>query len=58
MATMLDKRLNLRPVVLTIEQIAEYEDAFSKFDKNNDGTMNVDELHMLLINIGLKPSGA
>ena len=57
LSTMMDKRLNLRPVVLTIEQITEYEDAYSKFDINNDGTMSVDELNELLKNIGLKPTG-
>ena len=56
-STMMDRRLNLRPVILTEDQIAEYEVAFSKFDFNGDGTISVDELHELLQNIGLKPTG-
>ena len=50
------ERRMLHPVTLTIEQIAEYEGAFNKYDRNGDGSISVAELSVLLETIGLKPS--
>lgn len=50
-----DRRM-LHPVTLTTDQIAEYEGAFNKYDRNGDGSISVVELSVLLETIGLKPS--
>lgn len=51
-----NERKVLHPVTLSIDQIAEYENAFRKYDQNGDGVISVAELSFLLETIGLKPS--
>eukprot|EP00116_Pleurobrachia_bachei_P007255 sb/3467517/ len=51
-----EDRKILHPVTLTMDQIREYEQAFSKYDVNRDGSISVDELSTLMATIGLKPS--
>lgn len=41
---------------LSQEQVAEFKAAFSRFDKNKDGTINVQELGDILKTLGQKPT--
>uniref|UniRef100_A0A8C2NUK2 EF-hand domain-containing protein n=1 Tax=Capra hircus TaxID=9925 RepID=A0A8C2NUK2_CAPHI len=41
---------------LTEEQIAEFKDAFSLFDKNGDGTITTKELGTVMRSLGQKPN--
>ena len=38
------------------EQIAEYREAFTVFDKNGDGSIGVKELGTVMRNLGLEPT--
>ena len=49
-------RRQLHPVVLSIDQIEEYERAFQKYDINGDGVISVSELSILLGTLGLRPT--
>ena len=41
---------------LTEEQVNEFKDAFSIFDKDNDGTVNIAELGTIMKSLGLNPT--
>ena len=41
---------------LTHEQIAEFKDAFSLFDRNGDGTISNRELGLTMRSLGHKPT--
>ncbi|XDA82288.1 hypothetical protein R6Z07F_012207 [Ovis aries] len=43
---------------LSEEQVAEFKEAFDKFDKDKDGTISVQELGTVMQEVGLKPSEA
>ena len=43
---------------LSEEQVAEFKEAFDKFDKDKDGTISVQELGTVMQELGLKPSEA
>ena len=43
---------------LTEEQIAEFKEAFSLFDKNGDGTISTDELGVVMRSLGQNPTEA
>ena len=43
---------------LSKEQVAEFKEAFDRFDKNKDGTISVQELGTVMQEVGLKPSEA
>ncbi|XP_013381518.1 calmodulin-like isoform X2 [Lingula anatina] len=43
---------------LTDEQIAEFKEAFSLFDKNGDGTITTKELGTVMRSLGLNPTEA
>ena len=43
---------------LSEEQVAEFKEAFDRFDKNKDGTISVQELGTVMQEVGLKPSEA
>eukprot|EP00116_Pleurobrachia_bachei_P009397 sb/3469659/ len=58
LSCLLDQNLQFQPVILSVDQIKEYELAFSRFDRNNDGTISLQELNQVLRSIGLKPSDA
>lgn len=38
------------------EQINEYKEAFTLFDKDNDGTISKDELGTVMRSLGLNPT--
>jgi len=41
---------------LTPAQIAEYREAFDLFDKDGNGTISVEELGIMMSNVGVNPS--
>ena len=43
---------------LTEEQIAEFKEAFSLFDKDGNGTINTKELGSVMASVGQKPTDA
>lgn len=43
---------------MTEEQIAEYKEAFSLFDKDGDGTITTKELGTVMRSLGLNPTEA
>ena len=45
-------------VTITDEQKREYEEAFSLFDKNNDGTITVSELATVMRSLGSNPTNS
>lgn len=42
---------------LTEEQVAEFKEAFMLFDKDEDGTINMAELGVVMRSLGQRPSG-
>lgn len=50
--------LNLQADQLTEEQIAEFKEAFSLFDKDGDGTITTKELGTVMRSLGQNPTEA
>ena len=50
--------LELRADQLTEEQIAEFKEAFSLFDKDGDGTITTKELGTVMRSLGQNPTEA
>ncbi|KAL0233448.1 hypothetical protein PCE1_001963 [Barthelona sp. PCE] len=49
---------NFYTEALTADQIAEFKEAFSLFDKNNDGSISISELSVVMRALGQNPSNA
>jgi len=52
------KHLNVKLTQLTDEQIAEFKEAFSLFDKDGDGTITTKELGTVMRSLGQNPTEA
>jgi len=53
---MSEKKVNEQTVTLTEEQIAEFKDAFSLFDKDGDGLITLEELATVMRSLGQNPT--